>query len=30
MQEKSPVEIKRMMDSNPVIKLIDVREAMGI
>ena len=26
MQEKSPVEIKRMMDSNPVIKLIDVRE----
>ena len=26
MQEKTPVEIKRMMDSNPVIKLIDVRE----
>lgn len=26
MQEKSPVEIKIMIDSNPVVKLIDVRE----
>ena len=26
MKEKSPIEIKEMIDSNPVLKLIDVRE----
>ena len=26
MEEKTPLEIKEMIDSNPVLKIIDVRE----
>ena len=26
MQEKTPLEVKEMIDSNPMVKVIDVRE----
>ena len=26
MQEKTPLEIKEMMASNPILKIVDVRE----
>ena len=26
MQEKTPLEIKEMIDSNPILKIVDVRE----
>ena len=26
MEEKTPIEVKEMIDSNPVLKIIDVRE----